>query len=316
MAAVELPPSLKPIAQYVAKAKQFQKIKPMVAHFCKKYAVEVGIQIRDKADKSTLAFLMPLMDELESEAKEDPSLREDHKIDFELFTLELFTKADNQYYDGKADIRTAGIYRVSSVLMEVCKHWGELSGDIAEKYKYAKVKAVEIQRAVSEGRVAMPPQATLPDAPTTAPEAVVGQPIVEEEEEEDDDDAPPPPPPPKPAAASAFAAGHSVMPPPTSAPPAAAAAPPPRPPAATASAFAPPPPPAAAPAAKYGASSPASSLGGASSVENLQARSRSQISTEDIVAAEKYAKYALSSIQFDDVKAAVENLKAALSRLT
>lgn len=65
-----------------------------------------------------------------------------------------------------------------------------------------------------------------------------------------------------------------------------------------------------------GASSPASSLGGASSVENIQARSRSQISTEDIVAAEKYAKYALSSIQFDDVKAAVENLKAALSRLT
>jgi len=32
---------------------------------------------------------MPLMDELESEAKEDPSLREDHKIDVRLAILLL-----------------------------------------------------------------------------------------------------------------------------------------------------------------------------------------------------------------------------------
>lgn len=47
-------------------------------------------KIRDKADKSTLAFLMPLMDELEAETKADPSLKEDNKIDVRISIL-LFT---------------------------------------------------------------------------------------------------------------------------------------------------------------------------------------------------------------------------------
>eukprot|EP00282_Hemiselmis_andersenii_P032394 CAMPEP_0169455866 /NCGR_PEP_ID=MMETSP1042-20121227/16047_1 /TAXON_ID=464988 /ORGANISM="Hemiselmis andersenii, Strain CCMP1180" /LENGTH=165 /DNA_ID=CAMNT_0009568049 /DNA_START=426 /DNA_END=919 /DNA_ORIENTATION=- len=158
-AAPPLPPSLKPIQEYLNKSKQLAKVRPVVAHYCKVYAVEQGLKVRDKADKGTLGVLMPLMDELEKEKKEVEELKgiEDAQMQVELFALELFKKADDQYYAGKADKSTFQTFRASATIMEVCRQWGDLPADVAEKYKYAKVKALEIMKAIQEGRVAMPP---------------------------------------------------------------------------------------------------------------------------------------------------------------
>eukprot|EP00283_Hemiselmis_rufescens_P005031 CAMPEP_0173435338 /NCGR_PEP_ID=MMETSP1357-20121228/14858_1 /TAXON_ID=77926 /ORGANISM="Hemiselmis rufescens, Strain PCC563" /LENGTH=166 /DNA_ID=CAMNT_0014400307 /DNA_START=231 /DNA_END=727 /DNA_ORIENTATION=- len=155
----DLPPSLKPIQEYLNKSKQLATVRPVVAHYCKVYAIEQGLKVRDKADKGTLAFLMPLMDELEKEKKEVPDLQgiEDPQMQVELFALELFKKADDQYYAGKANKSTSLSFRASASIMEVCRQWGEMPADVSEKYKYAKVKALEIWKAVQEGRVAMPP---------------------------------------------------------------------------------------------------------------------------------------------------------------
>ena len=43
--AADLPASLKPIAPYLQKAKELQTINPVVAHFCKLYAVEMGCKV-------------------------------------------------------------------------------------------------------------------------------------------------------------------------------------------------------------------------------------------------------------------------------
>eukprot|EP00284_Hemiselmis_tepida_P014911 CAMPEP_0174920746 /NCGR_PEP_ID=MMETSP1355-20121228/4654_1 /TAXON_ID=464990 /ORGANISM="Hemiselmis tepida, Strain CCMP443" /LENGTH=176 /DNA_ID=CAMNT_0016166139 /DNA_START=269 /DNA_END=795 /DNA_ORIENTATION=- len=176
MAAIpDFPPSLKPIQEYLTKAKQLAKVKPVVSHYCKVFAIEQGLKVRDKADKGTLAFLMPLMDELEREKKEVEELRgiEDPQMQVELFALELFKKADDQYYAGRADKSTSVTFRASATIMEVCRQWGDLPADVAEKYKYAKVKALEIWKAVQEGRVAMPPVAEEPPA-APSPPTVVG----------------------------------------------------------------------------------------------------------------------------------------------
>eukprot|EP00285_Hemiselmis_virescens_P011692 CAMPEP_0173393408 /NCGR_PEP_ID=MMETSP1356-20130122/22092_1 /TAXON_ID=77927 ORGANISM="Hemiselmis virescens, Strain PCC157" /NCGR_SAMPLE_ID=MMETSP1356 /ASSEMBLY_ACC=CAM_ASM_000847 /LENGTH=182 /DNA_ID=CAMNT_0014351419 /DNA_START=212 /DNA_END=756 /DNA_ORIENTATION=+ len=159
----DMPPSLKSIKEYLVKSKQLANVKPVVSHYCKVYAVEQGLKKRDKADKSTLSFIMPLMDELEKEKKEMAELKgcEDAQMQVELFALEIFKKADDQYYAGTANLSTYQSFRAAATLFEVCLQWGELPPDVSEKYKYAKVTAIEIAKAVKEGRVAMPKQTSI-----------------------------------------------------------------------------------------------------------------------------------------------------------
>lgn len=42
----DLPASLKPIKDYLVKAIQMDKIDPVVAHYCRVYACETGLQVR------------------------------------------------------------------------------------------------------------------------------------------------------------------------------------------------------------------------------------------------------------------------------
>ena len=42
----DLPPSLKPIKDYLVKGMQMQKLDPVVSHYCRVYACETGLQVR------------------------------------------------------------------------------------------------------------------------------------------------------------------------------------------------------------------------------------------------------------------------------
>eukprot|EP00960_Hanusia_phi_P003198 94757-Hanusia_phi.AAC.2 len=64
----------------------------------------------------------------------------------------------HRFYAGKASKATAAGFRYAAMLMDVCKQFGELSPDIAEKCKYAKFQALEIMKAIKAGVVPLPPQ--------------------------------------------------------------------------------------------------------------------------------------------------------------
>lgn len=73
----------------------------------------------------------------------------------------VFSKGDNQYRAGKADMNTVKSLRAAATLFEVCTQFcpdGELPFDLQEKYTYAKVKAMEIFKCLKEGRTPVPPQ--------------------------------------------------------------------------------------------------------------------------------------------------------------
>ncbi|KAJ1490213.1 Vta1 like-domain-containing protein [Baffinella frigidus] len=297
----DLPESLGPAKEYLIKAKQFQKISPVVAHYCKVYFLEKALEVRDKMDKAASAYLMQLMEEVEQE-KSALGPVEDPKMQVEEMAIKVFMKADNQFYASKADINTAKAYRSASTIFEVCRQFGELDVDLAEKYKYAKVKARDIMLAAKEGRTLLPPQQEQDQT------VMVAQPL------SDDDDSPLPPPshPPPPLGTAAGGARadffdipsvpmelprvnspplmtHSPAPPPISIPP---------------------------PAEEGPNSGHVSRTPKIMEVLQANAKPKAQIPTGELVTAEKHAKCALSALQFEDVRGAVNYLQQALALLT
>merc|ERR1719181_863680 len=115
-----------------------------------------------------MGFVLGLMDQLE---KEKVALGEmdSPSVQVENFAQDLFQKADDADRAGRYDMRTGKAYLVASQLIEVCKQFGELPPDLAEKAKYAKWRFVEIAKATKEGRTPAPPRGVEPE-PDAAPE--------------------------------------------------------------------------------------------------------------------------------------------------
>jgi vacuolar protein sorting-associated protein VTA1 len=301
-------------------------------------------QVRDKKDKDASTYLMKMMDEVVSTRSHSRSNRpakiwgahhrrsqlimhgvaaqveqektvlgdvEDPKMQVEEMALKVFVKADNQYYAGKADLSTAKTFRSAATLMEVCRQFGELDIDVAEKYKYAKVKARDIMIAAKEGRTLQPPEPEPAEAP-----AAVGMPLDEEDEGDDETMPPPNHPPPAQDANSAGAAGRTafldIPSVPQEPPRVVGGAPSPDPVRAPSPPIIDVPPPAEdGPNAGRVQRTPK-----IRAVLKAAAKPKAQIPTAELVQAEKAAKCALSALQFEDVRGAVGYLQQALATLT
>jgi vacuolar protein sorting-associated protein VTA1 len=83
-------------------------------------------------------------------------LSSDDNMHMEGFALGVFAKADKQDRAGRADANTAKSFYAASIFFEVLLQFGELQTDILEKQKYAAWKAVDIHKALSEGRKPVP----------------------------------------------------------------------------------------------------------------------------------------------------------------
>ncbi|EKX55005.1 Vps20-associated 1 [Guillardia theta CCMP2712] len=317
--------------EILARADKLDKSCPVVAMHCRIYALELAIKGRDKNNKEQAAFLAELMTKVEQQ-KASLGHVPDAQAQCELLALSTFQQSDDQYYEGRASKATVVGFRNAAILMEICKQFGELSPDIAEKYKYAKVKAVEIYKAIQEGVVPLPPQ------------LIGAQDGDGHAEEEEDDGIPLPPPseyPPQdhdPNSDQGPHAQNSVVEDIPDVPP----------PYRQQDDFVKPP----APSVKPEPAKPKKDLevrkaspmpsenrrdSGADAVPgvpNLLADApkaappprstqvsgnlvpKQAISPRSLDKAEKHTKFALSAIQFDDIREAVSNLQIALSLLT
>jgi len=255
-----LPPSLKPIDQYIKQAQKLAKAAPVVSYYCKRYALEKALEVRDKSDPACNAVLGDLMQWLETnKAALGPT--EDNKIEVELMALQIFKRADDEDRAGNATKNTAVAFRACSIIMEVCQTFGEMPPDLVDKHKYAKYKAVDIITALREGRKPEPgPPGGMEEEP--AGEDSLGLPAV----------------PSDPAPAPAAQPGRPVTP--TQVAPASVRR-------------------------EVPAVAPRGYIAGGPGLPDPTI----------MVQAEKYAKTAISAIQFDDVPQAVSDLKKALACL-
>jgi hypothetical protein len=256
----------------------------------------------------------------------------------ENFAQDLFLRADESDRAGVAGARVGRAFYVASVLIAVCKQFGALPADLAEKRKYALWRYVEYSKAVKEGRPPAPPPNLGTDAllfplddggggsgggaddePAAAGggagAAAVGQvgvtPLPAPSSFADEyggygsAQLPPHRAPPTAAPPPPFAPPPPppIGPPPSYPPPPAAYPPPPAtylpPPQLHQPAFAPPPPPHHHHAAPH--APPAAPV--------------APVGADALFTAQRHAKFAVSALQFADVQAAVQNLHAALAAL-
>ncbi|KAJ4826014.1 hypothetical protein Tsubulata_023004 [Turnera subulata] len=137
---------------YLQRADELQKHEPLVAYYCRLYAMEKGLKIPpSERTKTTNALLVSLMNQLEKD-KKSVKLGPEDNLHVEGFALSVFGKADKQDRAGRADLNTAKTFYAASIFFEILNQFGALQPDIEQKQKYAVWKAADIRKALKEGR--------------------------------------------------------------------------------------------------------------------------------------------------------------------
>ncbi|URE41288.1 hypothetical protein MUK42_06983 [Musa troglodytarum] len=137
---------------YLQRADELQKHEPLVAYYCRFYAMERGLKIPQKdRTKTTNALLISLINQLEKD-KKSLKLGPDDSLYVEGFASNVFAKADKQDRAGRADLNTAKTFYAASIFFEILNQFGEHQPEIEQKQKYAVWKAADIRKALKEGR--------------------------------------------------------------------------------------------------------------------------------------------------------------------
>lgn len=157
------PASLKPIAPFLAKAKETEKADPIISYHCKLYAAQLIVdQGLHQKDTEAAVFTGNLLDEIEKLKDEDPVLASEKgqavisddtvaSSYVEAFALKIFARADRLVREQATDKTTAQMFFAAATFFEVAKLFGELDKDVADKIKYSKFHAARILRALKAG---------------------------------------------------------------------------------------------------------------------------------------------------------------------
>ncbi|KAL1814836.1 hypothetical protein ACET3Z_017410 [Daucus carota] len=141
---------------YLQRADELQKHDPLVAYYCRLYAMERGLKIpQTDRTKTTNSLLVSLIKQLEKD-KKSLELTPDDSLHIEGFALNVFAKADKQDRAGRADKSTAKTFYAASIFFEILNQFGPLQPDLEQKQKYAAWKAADISKALKEGRAPVP----------------------------------------------------------------------------------------------------------------------------------------------------------------
>lgn len=157
-----LPPILKPINSFIKLAKEYDKKDPVIGYFCRMYAVQKGIKLDSKSPDSK-SFLFGLMDKLEGDKKRliDYNVEAIGNDTFaqaylENHSIEIFTSADNGDRAGVFDKSVTKGFYTASLLFEVLTYFGESNDENQIMQRYSKWKATYLHRCSQTGETPIP----------------------------------------------------------------------------------------------------------------------------------------------------------------
>ena len=155
----------KQLVPYLQRAQELQKHDPLVAYYCRLYALETGLKVQDRSEAYT-SLLGAVMSQMEKD-KEGAGLvsPEEDQLHIEGFAQQIFNNADKVDRAGAASINTARSFYAAAIFFEVLNVFGELAPEIQHFQKYAAWKAADIRKAVREGRKPTPgpPNSNVPN---------------------------------------------------------------------------------------------------------------------------------------------------------
>lgn len=176
MSLLPVPVELVCIKQHIAKSVELQQHNPAISYFCKFYAAKLALAVPNRSDDTVNQYLETLIESLEEDKKVlgDNEIIKNNLVGrtyLEDFALKIFINADNAYRAGNATVSTAKAFLASSVFLDTLNLFKEKNNntqdsqsedldfdysEIQEKIRYAKYKAAEILRALKEGKKPIP----------------------------------------------------------------------------------------------------------------------------------------------------------------
>ncbi|GFS00553.1 vacuolar protein sorting-associated protein VTA1 homolog [Elysia marginata] len=143
------------IQKYMRIATEHDRRDPVVAYYCRLYAMQHGMTI-DKKSPEARQFLVSLMDFLEQEKtrlKEEEAIHNEvaGQAHLENYAVNLFLYADTEDRAGRFGKNVIKAFLTSSQLMDILTTFGELTEEIAKNRQYARWKAFYINKCMQNG---------------------------------------------------------------------------------------------------------------------------------------------------------------------
>ncbi|XP_055322498.1 vacuolar protein sorting-associated protein VTA1 homolog [Sitodiplosis mosellana] len=306
-----IPQSLKPVAHFLKTAQEHDGRDPVVSYWCRYYALQSGLKLSTKQPEETALFLsiMDWLEQFKKEHHDNEAITNDvvAQAYLENYAMKLFTYADQQDRASNFNKNVVKAFYTAGVIADTLLTFGELSVETADKRKYAKYKAAYIHTCLKNGEMPVP-------GPPNEGEGGEG--------ESDDNNAVPGP------SSNPGNDNGSFSPPQAPAddpePPRNDPSPPPphspiefKPHPTEINADKLPSPPIDPETKNPGGFQPYVPTSYGTSIPKYEPPPANVALTADQMAkAQKYCKYAGSALNFDDVKAAIDNLEKALHLLT
>ncbi|KAJ3384143.1 hypothetical protein HDU84_003123 [Entophlyctis sp. JEL0112] len=169
-----VPDAFKSITAFVQRADELAVREPVVSYYCTVdvlfsppsncnfYAVKLAIDINaSHQSPECQTYLLGMLDTLEAAKaalKDNEAITNDvvGYAHIENFALKIFNAADTEDRAGKASKKTAKSFLAASTFLEVLKVFGAVDESVEEKIRYGRFKAVDILKALKEGRQPTP----------------------------------------------------------------------------------------------------------------------------------------------------------------
>nr|XP_033792678.1 vacuolar protein sorting-associated protein VTA1 homolog isoform X2 [Geotrypetes seraphini] len=152
-----LPPQFKSVQHHLRTAQEHDKRDPVVAYYCRLYAMQTGMKIDSKSPECR-KFLLKLMDQLEAMKKQ---LGDCESITQEIvgsahvenYALKMFLYADNEDRAERFHKNMIKSFYTASLLIDTLSVFGELSEENVQHRKYARWKATYIHNCLKNGEI-------------------------------------------------------------------------------------------------------------------------------------------------------------------
>ncbi|XP_034936087.1 vacuolar protein sorting-associated protein VTA1 homolog isoform X2 [Chelonus insularis] len=157
----EIPASYKSIQHYLKIAQEHDSRDPVVSYWARLYAAQTALGLSRKKTPEETAFLISLMNWLEETKKE---LRDNEAITNEVaaqahlenWALKLFLYADKNDRASNFSKNVIQSFYTAGMLYDVITIFGELTEEAAQNRKYAKWKASYIHNCLKNGETPVP----------------------------------------------------------------------------------------------------------------------------------------------------------------
>jgi len=154
------PNSIKSVQHFLKTATEHENRDVVITYWCRLSALQNGMAL-DKSSKESLSVLLPLMDWLESFKKSESSndaisnevVASAH---IENHAMKLFLYADKEDRASRFNKNVVKAFYTSGILFDVLSVFGELSPENTHYKKYAKLKAAYIHNCLKNGETPVP----------------------------------------------------------------------------------------------------------------------------------------------------------------